>query len=67
MISTTQPEKQYCLTNTLISLVDKFNFKNLKMIPKYTEIIHPLLKLIAEEALTRRSAAENLAKIFNLF
>jgi hypothetical protein len=29
MISTTQPEKQYCLTNTLISLVDKFNFKNL--------------------------------------
>ena len=29
MISTTQPEKQYCLTNTIFSLVDKFNFKNL--------------------------------------
>ena len=36
------------------------------MIPKDTEIIHPLLKLIAREALTRRSAAENLAKIFKL-
>jgi hypothetical protein len=29
MISTTQPKKQYCLTNTIISLIDKFNFNNL--------------------------------------
>ncbi len=36
------------------------------MIPKYHEIIHPLLKLIAKQNLTRRSATENLAQSFKL-
>jgi restriction system protein len=36
------------------------------MIPKFDEITHPLLKLIAKEEQTRKGASEKLSTIFNL-
>ena len=36
------------------------------MIPKFYEITHPLLKLIAKEEQTRKGASEKLSTIFNL-